>query len=152
MNKGDNTLWTETPAERQQRIADEVTGKKRRAVDVANEEVLGGTSDRKRSKREEEMIRRGVDEYTVGLFSMHFKATIDYPLKKKSRGASLVEQHSSKGKAGDEDEDSEKAIWDHSRDMSLGGRLMDDHKRNRMIREAKGLGERFGSGKGGSFL
>ncbi|XP_006454954.1 hypothetical protein AGABI2DRAFT_190125 [Agaricus bisporus var. bisporus H97] len=135
VNKGDNNLWTETPAERQQRIADEVTGKKRRAVDVANEEVLGGTSDRKRSKREEEMIRRGVDEYT-----------------KKSRGASLVEQHSSKGKAGDEDEDSEKAIWDHSRDMSIGGRLMDDHKRNRMIREAKGLGERFGSGKGGSFL
>lgn len=156
LNKRDNTLWTETPAERQQRIADEVAGKKRRAVDVANEEALGiGTSDRKRSKREEESIRRGVDEYTVGFSSLRFQTTIDslsYLLKQKLRGPSLVEQHSSKHKAGDEDDESEKAIWDHSRDMSIGGRLMDGDKRNQMIREAKGLGERFGSGKGGSFL
>lgn len=68
MNKGDNSLWTETPAERQQRIADEVAGKKRRAVDVANEEALGvGSSSKKRSKREEESIKKGVDEYTVRL-------------------------------------------------------------------------------------
>jgi hypothetical protein len=67
VNKGDNSLWTETPAERQKRLADEVAGKKRRAVDIANEEALGiGPSlDRKRSKREEDDIRRGVDEYTV---------------------------------------------------------------------------------------
>jgi len=66
VNKGDNNLWTETPAERQQRIADEVAGKKRRAVDVANEEALGvGSSSKKRSKREEESIKKGVDEYTV---------------------------------------------------------------------------------------
>ena len=69
MNKGDNSLWTETPAERQQRIADEVAGKKRRAVDVANEEALGvGSSNKKRSKREEESIKKGVDEYTVRFF------------------------------------------------------------------------------------
>lgn len=152
LKKGDNTLWTETPAERQQRIADEVAGKKRRAVDVANEEALGiGPSDRKRSKREEESIRKGVDEYTVGFSSTCFQTTADFvALKQKLRGPSLVQQHSSK--TGDGDDESEKAIWDHSRDMSLGGRLMDDHKRNQMIREAKGLGDRFGSGKGGSFL
>jgi len=69
VNKGDNSLWTETPAERQQRIADEVAGKKRRAVDVANEEALGvGSSNKKRSKREEESIKKGVDEYTVRFF------------------------------------------------------------------------------------
>lgn len=43
-------------------------------------------------------------------------------------------------------------IWDHSRDMGLGGRLMDDEKRSKMLKEAKGLGDRFGSGKSGGFL
>ncbi|KAF9440452.1 hypothetical protein P691DRAFT_740115 [Macrolepiota fuliginosa MF-IS2] len=135
VNKGDNSLWTETPAERQQRIADEVAGKKRRAVDVANEEALDlGPTDRKRSRREEENIRRGVDDYT-----------------RKLRGPSLVDQHSTRTQPEDEDE-SKKGIWDHARDMSVGGRLMDDGKRKQMIRESKGLGDRFGSGKGGSFL
>jgi hypothetical protein len=44
------------------------------------------------------------------------------------------------------------AIWDHSRDMALGGRLMDDKDRRRIIQDAKGLSERFGESKGGSFL
>jgi hypothetical protein len=155
MNKRDNSLWTETPAERQQRIADEVTGKKRRAVDVANEEALNvaGSSDRKRSKREEESIRRGVEEYTVGPdphFCFQFHRTLCL-MQQKLRGPSLVKQHASHNKPEVED-DPQKAIWDHSRDMGLGGRLMDDDKRNQMIREAKGLGDRFGSGKAGGFL
>ena len=65
------------------------------------------------------------------------------------RGPSLIEQHSS-GKKGEEKKDS--GIWDHSRDMGLGGRLMDDDKRNKLIRESRGLGYRFGSGKSGGFL
>ena len=44
------------------------------------------------------------------------------------------------------------AIWDHARDMSLGGRLMDEKDRRRAIQDAKGLSDRFGAGKGGSFL
>lgn len=43
-------------------------------------------------------------------------------------------------------------IWDHSRDMSLGGRLMDDQQRQKLLRDAKGLGDRFGTGKSGGFL
>ena len=73
VNKGNNSLWTETPVERQQRIADEVAGKKRRAIDVANEEALGvGSSNGKRSKREAESIKKGVDEYTVCLSRTNF--------------------------------------------------------------------------------
>jgi len=80
LDKGDNSLWTETPAERQQRIADEVSGKKRRAVDVANEEALGvGSSSKKRSKREEESIKKGVNEYTVHFsFSVIFFGGLMY--------------------------------------------------------------------------
>ncbi|KAI0651397.1 hypothetical protein C8Q79DRAFT_897101 [Trametes meyenii] len=133
----DTSLWTETPAERQQRIADEVAGKRRRAADVDPSEGDADPDARKRRKYEEE-VRRGVEEHT-----------------RKVRGATLLEQHervssaqeAEKGRSGDADEPP--AIWDHGRDMSLGGRLMDDSTRNKFIREAKGLGDRFGSGKSG---
>jgi hypothetical protein len=36
--------------------------------------------------------------------------------------------------------------------MSLGGRLMDEKDRRRAIQDAKGLSDRFGASKGGSFL
>jgi len=53
----------------------------------------------------------------------------------------------------DDDKESEPSvIWDHARDMSLGGRLMDDKQRQKLLRDAKGLGERFGSGRSGGFL
>jgi len=44
------------------------------------------------------------------------------------------------------------AIWDHTRDMGVGGRLMDEKDRRRIIQDAKGLSDRFGASKGGSFL
>ncbi|KAI5992503.1 hypothetical protein EDD15DRAFT_991397 [Pisolithus albus] len=44
------------------------------------------------------------------------------------------------------------AIWDHSRDMSIGGRLMDEKQRNQMLRETRGLGDKFAMGKSGGFL
>jgi hypothetical protein len=36
--------------------------------------------------------------------------------------------------------------------MAVGGRLMDEKDRRRVIQDAKGLSDRFGAGKGGSFL
>lgn len=60
--KVDNSLWTETPAERQQRLADEVSGKKRRAAN-APEEVVDPDIIKRRKLDEE--IRRGVEEHTV---------------------------------------------------------------------------------------
>jgi len=44
------------------------------------------------------------------------------------------------------------AIWDHARDMALGGRLMDEKDRRRIIQDSRGLSDRFGASKGGSFL
>ena len=67
----DNSLWTETPAERQQRIADEVMGKKRRVenadLDQAGDEDETATDGAKRRKREAE-LQRQVEEYTVRYF------------------------------------------------------------------------------------
>ncbi|KAL1952358.1 hypothetical protein VTO73DRAFT_1507 [Trametes versicolor] len=128
----DNSLWTETPAQRQQRIADEVAGKRRRATDVSA--VEEDADARKRRKYEEE-VRKGVEEHT-----------------KTVRGAALLKQHervSAAKEAEKGEKDEPPAFWDRDRDMGLGGRLMDDSTRDKFIREAKGLGDRFGSGKSG---
>src|ERR1700733_3917417 len=60
--KVDNSLWTETPAERQQRIADEVSGKKRRAANAPDEEP---DPDAIKKRRRDEEIRREVEAHTV---------------------------------------------------------------------------------------
>jgi len=129
----DTSLWTETPAERQQRLADEVSGRKRRAV---NAEPVEDDEDTRKRRRRDAAIRRGVDEHT-----------------RKARGPALVDAHTEReGHKNKDADEPPSAIWDHSRDMSLGGRLMDDTQRQKLVRDAKGLGDRFGTGKSGGFL
>jgi hypothetical protein len=76
-SKTDNSLWTETPAERQQRLADEVSGKKRRVTDAPVDEDTTGAN--KRRKQDEERIKKGVDEYTVRLSSLSYHNRIFQP-------------------------------------------------------------------------
>ncbi|PCH33177.1 hypothetical protein WOLCODRAFT_93059 [Wolfiporia cocos MD-104 SS10] len=133
----DTSLWTETPAERQQRLADEVAGKRRRVTDVQSVDPEEERELRKRRRHEEE-VRRGVEEHT-----------------RKVRGGTLLNQHAAASKNSKEEEEEEEGppkIWDHSRDMALSGRLMDDKSREKFIKEARGLGDRFGTGKSGGFL
>nr|GAT49940.1 predicted protein [Mycena chlorophos] len=100
---GASTLWTETPAERQQRLADEVAGKKRR---LANSSA--GPSDsreedleaRKRARVDAE-LRESVAEHT-----------------RRTRGAALVDMHTAAGK-GSEKDGEPTAIWDRDRDMGV---------------------------------
>ncbi|KAL5518420.1 hypothetical protein ACEPAH_102 [Sanghuangporus vaninii] len=133
-----NNLWTETPEERQQRVADEVAGKKRRAANA--EDDASDDRDVQRKRQRDLELRKVVNEHN-----------------KSSRGKTLVEMHEEEKKKEkktkkDEDDDKPVAIWDHSRDMSLGGRLMDEKQRRKMISEAGSLGDRFGSGKSGGYL
>ncbi|KAF8588507.1 hypothetical protein K439DRAFT_638557 [Ramaria rubella] len=133
----DSSLWTETPAQRQARIKDEVDGKRRRATDVADEDADEARDDRKRRKHEAD-VKAQVDEYN-----------------RQTRSHSLVDMHKSaaaKAKEDGEDDGGPPVIWDHARDMSVGGRLMDEGQRSKMITEARGLGDRFGKGKSGGFL
>ena len=58
-------MWTETPAERQKRIEDEVAGKKRRAVDAVNE---SDEVEAKVKRRRDDEVRRVVEEHTVRTF------------------------------------------------------------------------------------
>ncbi|WVW79099.1 hypothetical protein I302_101063 [Kwoniella bestiolae CBS 10118] len=129
----DHSVWTETPAEKAQRIADEVAGIKRKK-DKAGERIMSFDEEQeeRRKRRREEDIRS--------------------ELQAHNRGPSLLDQHASKlskKKKGD-DEDAP-AIWDHDRDMGVTGRLLTDNERQKKIKDARGLGDRFGHGKAGAY-
>ncbi|KAI0271671.1 hypothetical protein BC834DRAFT_860719 [Gloeopeniophorella convolvens] len=146
----DNTLWTETPAERQQRLADEVMGKKRRAENA--EPDADATADAQKRRRRDAELARHVDEYTVRAFRLQLTLALTVG-QRKHRGTTLLDKHAQEdakkdGAGGDE----AAGIWDHARDMALGGRLMDDKDRRRIIQDAKGLSDRFGAGTSGGFL
>ncbi|KAG8844413.1 hypothetical protein FRB96_003048 [Tulasnella sp. 330] len=133
----DQTLWTETPAERQQRLADEVTGKRKRIEAAAGGNAAAEESleDRKRRRRDKE-IQDQVEEYT-----------------KNNRGTTLLDMHSKAAASSKDAKDSAPAaIWDRDRDMSLTGRLMDERSRSKLVKDAKDLGSRFGRGTSGGFL
>lgn len=65
---GSGSLWTETPAERAQRLEDEAMGKRRRAEDVAKDmqDEDDDLDQIKRRKRNREM-RKQVEEHNVSL-------------------------------------------------------------------------------------
>jgi hypothetical protein len=72
-------------------------------------------------------------------------------LQRNTRGETLLDQHKSSASSKDKDGKFE-GIWDRDRDMSLGGRLMDEKTRKKIIQDARSLGDRFGTGKCGGFL
>lgn len=84
--KVDNSLWTETPAERQQRLADEVLGKKRRAVNADDSAGPEDTAEARKKQKRDEQIRAGVDEHTVstsfGSLSITYR---DFATEKNTR-------------------------------------------------------------------
>ncbi|KAK8843469.1 hypothetical protein IAR55_007126 [Kwoniella newhampshirensis] len=133
----DNTVWTETPAEKAQRIADEVAGVKRKK-DKAGERIVSyeEEEEERRKRRRDREILDGVEKHTA-----------------KQRGPSLLDKHaaklSQKKKEGNEDE--APGIWDHDRDMGITGRLLSEQERKAKIKDARGLGDRFGHGKSGAY-
>ncbi|POY72273.1 hypothetical protein BMF94_4575 [Rhodotorula taiwanensis] len=124
-------LWTETPAERQERLRDEMLGKKRKAENAPAEEE---TDDERRKRMRDQQLREEVERHN-----------------RTKRGESLLDKHAKDAKKAGKDGDDRAAtaIWDRDRDMGVGGRLMDDGQRASAVKNAKGLGGRFG---GGSFL
>ena len=74
-------------------------------------------------------------------------------LQRNTRNETLLDLHKSTSSASSKDKDGKfEGIWDRDRDMSLGGRLMDEKTRNKMVKDARSLGDRFGAGKSGGFL
>jgi len=63
--KDDYSLWTETPAEKQQRLADEVSGKRRRATNVEDTVSPEEAAEARKRRKLDEEIRQGVSSHTV---------------------------------------------------------------------------------------
>ncbi|EJD55130.1 hypothetical protein AURDEDRAFT_178939 [Auricularia subglabra TFB-10046 SS5] len=121
-----DNLWTETPEERQKRVADEVMGKKRRAVDAAPEDP-----DAAKRRKYDAELRKSIRSHS-------------------SRSESLLEIH--ERAQGSQPKNKDDEIWNHDRDIARGGLPMDASARKKLVADAKGLSDRFGSGKQGSFL
>jgi len=127
---GISAIWTETPEQKRQRLADEVLGR----AEVATSS-RGGKKERPEGEsREDEETSRRIREYN-----------------EKMRGKSLFEERRErKEKDGtkEEEDDPSKRGFDREKDMALGGRMGHGEKRE-MLAKAKDFGSRF---QKGSFL
>ncbi|EJT52429.1 hypothetical protein A1Q1_04336 [Trichosporon asahii var. asahii CBS 2479] len=85
--------------------------------------------DRKRARERDDAIRQGVQQHAT------------------SRGPSLMEQHKAKKSKTDEPE----VIWDRDSMLGVGG-MLSEEQREKKIKEARNLGDRFGHGKSGAYL
>ncbi|KNE98810.1 hypothetical protein PSTG_07997 [Puccinia striiformis f. sp. tritici PST-78] len=132
------SLWTETPTERTQRLADEAIGKRRRAEETTKDD--GDDLEVSKRKKRDKLMRQQVEEHNKSL-----------------RNASLLDLHktaagnisNSKTKAEKEAEKKQAVVWDHDAMMGVNTKLLSKNQKADMIKDAKGFGGRFG---GGSFL
>ncbi|RIA85275.1 hypothetical protein C1645_741698 [Glomus cerebriforme] len=126
----DNSLWTETPAEREERLKKQMSSnQKRKHIKDEDDEPT------KYSRIDLETAEK-VKEYNEFY-----------------RSKSLLETHSEsyvKSRKW-QDEDASKRPFDREKDV-LGTRRMDSRKRKEFLDNAKGLSSKFGHGKHGSFL
>ncbi|KAL8732627.1 MAG: hypothetical protein Q9166_002602 [cf. Caloplaca sp. 2 TL-2023] len=126
---GIDTIWTETPEQKRQRLQDEMMGVKKPAQLVNGDE---DSSDR-RGKGEAEVERRET-ERRIREFN------------EKNRGVgSLYEEHK-KGVQKEKEDDPSKRAFDKEKDMSMGVKI-GHAKRKEMLAKSADFGSRFAGGK-----
>lgn len=140
-----SSVWTETPAEKAQRLADELAGVKRdkvpnkeekkRMVEAAAAAGSGGPGEAGRKRAREEEVRREIERHNVWPELGKDKGCADMA-QKTSRGPSLLEKHAAGRDASAEEP---KAIWDHDRDMGITGRLLNNEERQQKIKSVKSV-------------
>ncbi|KAJ9122321.1 hypothetical protein QFC22_001742 [Naganishia vaughanmartiniae] len=132
----DMTLWTETPAERQQRLRDEVIGKKRKAENAGPTMTDEEIADMKRRKKRDAEIANSINQHNTTL-----------------RGKTLVDQHAQKLSSSDKSknpgggDEAAPGIWDRDSMMGVSGKLMTERDRSKAITDARALNDRFGHSK-----
>ena len=117
----DNRLWTETPEQKRQRLADEVLGAKKPAQVEAE-----ATKKSARSEAEDRETERKIREYNEA-----------------HRGKSLAKEHKSKAAKEEEDDPSQRAF---DREKDIGGGTISFTKRREMMSKAADFGSRFAKG------
>jgi hypothetical protein len=118
-DKSVSAIWTETPEEKRQRVADEVLGR------VSAPTPTSSTA-REREDAETEQRMREYNE--------------------RKRGRSLYETHKEEAKGEKEEDDPSKRGFDREKDMALGGRLGHGQKKE-MLAKAADFGSRFQKGR-----
>ena len=118
---GENTLWTETPEQKRQRLEDEVMGVKKPAQ-------LGPENKKDKWKEEEAReTEKRIREYN-----------------EKNRNTSLYNEHKIAGPKEKEDDPSARA-FDKEKDMGMGMKIGHAQKRE-LLNKAKDFGSRFEKG------
>ncbi|KAF8245960.1 hypothetical protein K440DRAFT_586494 [Wilcoxina mikolae CBS 423.85] len=117
---GDNTLWTETPEQKRQRLEDEVMGRKKPATQ--------GPADKKEllNTAEAQETARRIKEYN-----------------EQNRNKSLYDEHKSRARI--EEDDPSKRAFDREKDIA-GGRKINHQQKKEMLNRAADFGSRFSSG------
>ncbi|KAI9866623.1 MAG: hypothetical protein M1813_001175 [Trichoglossum hirsutum] len=119
---GVSSIWTETPEEKRQRLADEVMGVRKPAT--GEQQPVGQTP------KDEDTARR-IREYND-----------------KNRNKSLYEEHK-KTTPREKEDDPSKRAFDREKDIGGGGRRIGYTQKKEMLTRAADFGSRFSSG---SFL
>ncbi|KAI9815647.1 MAG: hypothetical protein M1826_001956 [Phylliscum demangeonii] len=140
----ESSLWTETPEQKRQRLAEEVMGIRKLATDVTTK----GTETR--NSAADEATAQRIQEYNV-CSARHQAAGKTDPLtsifQDKHRHQSLYHAHKKTVRPDVEDDPSKRA-FDKEKDIG-GGRTVGHTQRKELLRRAADFSSRFA---GGSFL
>ncbi|KAL8922037.1 MAG: hypothetical protein Q9172_003753, partial [Xanthocarpia lactea] len=125
---GIDTIWTETPEQKRQRLQDEMMGVKKPA------QLIDGGEEAEGRRTKEDEAERKATERRIREFN------------ERNRGVgSLYEEHK-KGVQKEKDDDPSKRAFDKEKDMG-GGMKIGHAKRKEMVGKAADFGSRFAGGK-----
>ncbi|KAF3927454.1 hypothetical protein ABW21_db0208288 [Orbilia brochopaga] len=121
---GDNSLWTETVADKAKRVADEVMGVRKPISQTGvDEDPL-----EKAARREAEDTQRRIDEYNA-----------------KHRGKSLMDEHMGSKDRKEEDDPSKRA-FDREKDIVGASKRIGLQQKKQLLTRAADFGSRFSKG------
>lgn len=134
---GDNTLWTETPEEKRQRLEDEVMGRKRPATQapVSGKAAVDSAEARETARR--------IQEYNVRAARQCYEVYGGLTSQTQNRNKSLYDEHTATARI--EEDDPSKRAFDREKDIA-GGRKINHQQKKEMLTRAADFGSRFSSG------
>ena len=137
----DSSTWHETPEQKQKRLADEMMGVSKPASStVGPQRPKPGSDDATTEKIREHAVR---SFKTPCCFQTYL-----YAVQAKTRGSSLMDQHSKQNKGTELDDDPSKRAFDLEKDMGSGMQV-GHAQRQEMLKKASNFSSKF---SGGSYL
>ncbi|EPS40593.1 hypothetical protein H072_5552 [Dactylellina haptotyla CBS 200.50] len=121
---GDNSLWTETAADKAKRVADEVMGVRKPVNQAGDDE----DPKEKAARLEAVETQRRIEQFNS-----------------KHRGKSLMDQYTNSKDRKEEDDPSKRA-FDREKDIAGGGKRIGVEQKKQMLARAADFGSRFSKG------